>query len=212
MYDGRYSESTYGSKRRETFERICSLPEEKSDNHSRCEALERYCIKVWGNIEGRKLLDVGSGLGIFPAKMVEKGWNCTALDPDPKATQMISDLVGCNIITADFLTLNCRITTGGKYDIITFNKVLEHVKEPKHMLDKARDLLIPGGLIYFEVPDGDAAIDESPEREEFYIEHHHVFTTVSAAVLAKGSKLKLLRLENIKENSGKYTIRAYCQT
>ena len=34
------------------------------------------------SVAGATLLDVGSGLAVFPAVMKEMGWLCTALDPD----------------------------------------------------------------------------------------------------------------------------------
>tara|TARA_B100000674_G_scaffold479293_1_gene477511 strand:- start:11188 stop:12027 length:840 start_codon:yes stop_codon:yes gene_type:complete len=210
IYAEKYSQSTYGGERKEIFKKIMSLPKSKSDNYMRCEAIEKFCTSYWGNSERRKLLDIGSGLGVFPGRMVEKGWDCTALDPDPSATKMIQELVDCKVVTQDFLRAENEELSTEKFDLITFNKVLEHVSEPKNMLTRASKLLMPGGIIYFEVPDGEAAIVEGPEREEFYIEHLHVFTTISSGLLAKAAGLKTVNINSIKENSGKYTIRIFC--
>ena len=76
-----------------------ALPEQDSDNVGR---VRRICAfaEAWfgrGELEGQigperdgqgqgpRLLDVGSGLGVFPARMKAAGWRCTALDPDPRS-------------------------------------------------------------------------------------------------------------------------------
>jgi hypothetical protein len=52
------------------------------------------------------------------------------------------------------------------------------------MLERSRGI-VEGGLVYVELPDGDAAYTEGPDREEFFIEHLHVFSPLSARVLAR---------------------------
>jgi predicted SAM-dependent methyltransferase len=39
-----------------------------------------------------------------------------------------------------------------KYSVITMCDVLEHVENPLEVLKKCRELLIPGGVIYIQVP------------------------------------------------------------
>ena len=57
--------------------------------------------------------------------------------------------------------------------------------------------------------DGEAAARDSWEREEFFIEHHHIFSMVSAALLFSKAGFQLSRLERLREPSTKYTIRAF---
>ena len=70
-------------------------------------------------------------LGVFPYIVKLNGWQCTALDPDKKAVEHIEKFVG-NTIYGDFMT----ISPSSKYDIISLNKVLEHVNDPVQMLSK----------------------------------------------------------------------------
>jgi SAM-dependent methyltransferase len=51
-------------------------------------------------------------------------------------------------------TLEAADLTGhiGKYDVVSMNHVLEHVVEPRIMLERARDLLRPGGYVIGQLP------------------------------------------------------------
>ena len=68
-------------------------------------------------------------------------------------------------------------------------------------------LLLPDGMVYVELPDGEGAEVEGKEREEFLLGHVHIFSAVSFSLLALRSKLTLLRMERLREPSGKYTLR-----
>jgi hypothetical protein len=92
---------------------------------------------------------------------------------------------------------------------VTFNKVLEHVEDPVALLAKAAELLEPQGFVYAEVPDGEAAAVEGPGREEFFIEHHHVFSPASLALTAARAGLSALAIERLREPSTKFTLRAF---
>jgi hypothetical protein len=50
---------------------------------------------------------------------------------------------------------------------------------------------------------------EGPEREEFFVDHWHVFSATSLTVLARRAGLWLQRLERLREPSGKYTLQAF---
>lgn len=203
LYEGDYMDATYaGDRLRETYERIMALPPERSDNTARV-----------GRIVGRlgsegAALDVGSGLGVFPARMREAGWDVTALDPDPRAVEHTRSVVGVSAVQADFLTVERDDL--GRFDLVTLNKVLEHVADPVGMLARARDLLTEGGCIYVELPDGEVAADDGPGREEFFVEHLHVFSMASLALLVRRAGLCLVHAERIREPSTKYTLVAFC--
>ena len=95
------------------------------------------------------------------------GWKVTALDPDAKAIEHIQTKVGCECIHGDFIEI--EITEDNRIDLISFNKVLEHVEDPIRMLKKSKALLKDDGIIYLEVLDGENAILEGDDREvSFY--------------------------------------------
>lgn len=207
LYDGAYVDNTYGEAMRQTFERIVALPPQQSDNAGRVARFLAFVREHFKAQSAPSLLDVGSGLGVFPYAMKQVGWHCTALDPDDRASRHAREVVGVAAVTGDFMKVD--ITVLGRFDVVTFNKVLEHVEDPVSMLKRALTLLELGGFVYFEVPDGEAAVAEGPDREEFFIEHHHVFSPASAALLANRAGFHPLVIERLREPSGKYTLRAF---
>lgn len=210
LYGGEYVKATYGDRMRATYERIMALPAERSDNSGRVARVLAFAGKHFP-ASGRRLrlLDVGSGLAVFPARMREAGWDCTALDPDPRAAEHASQVAKVATVTGDFLAIDR--TALGLFDVISLNKVLEHVDEPVAMLRAAAPLLDAGGFVYIEVPDGEAASAEGPGREEFFIEHHHVFSETSLASVIERAGLTPIEIQRLQEPSTKYTLRAFCQ-
>ena len=96
---------------------------------------------------------------------------------------------------------------------ITLNKVIEHVPNPELFLKNAKKLLTKNGYIYLEVPDGVRASSskEGKNREEFFLDHLHIFSLESLKNCLVKNNFKILSIKNIKENSGKYTIYAFAE-
>ena len=203
LYGGDYVDSTYGDQAgiARSFNRIISLDPAKSDNAGRVARIQEFAA-------GRKrlsVLDVGSGLCVFLYAMKREGWDCTALDPDIRCVEHARNTVGIHACQGDFLTARDL----GRFDIVTFNKVLEHVKDPVFMLAKSKDNLKPRGFVYVEVPDGEAAWVEGADREEFAIDHIHIFSLASVSALATRAGFRILAIERLQEPSTKYTLRAF---
>jgi SAM-dependent methyltransferase len=212
LYAGQYVDSTYGDAVgvRRTFERIVGLPPERSDNQGRVRrVLELARAHLAPDRQPWSVLDVGSGLCVFLHGMKAAGWRCTAVDPDPRAVQHAREVVGVEAICGDWM--NVAPPDGQRFDLVTFNKVLEHVKDPAAMLRRAADFLAPGGAVYLELPDGEAAAPPGGEgygREEFFIEHHHIFSMGSVSLLAENAGFTACTVERLREPSTKYTLRA----
>lgn len=203
LYEGAYVDATYGQEgMRRTFDRVSALPPGQSDNAGRVRRLDEQATARLGR-RGR-VLDVGSGTGVFPAAMQRAGWEVLASDPDARAVEHLREVAGVEAVQADALATD--LGSLGAWDLVTFNKVLEHVIDPIAALTRAAGILTPEGMVYVEVPDA-AAVAEGYGREEFFIEHHHVFTPESARLLALRSGLEVVDLEQLREPSSKYTIR-----
>ena len=201
LYDGDYMDATYaGVHLRETYDRIMRLPPERSDNMARV-------ARIVARLSPGSVLDVGSGLGVFPARMREAGWLVTALDPDARAVDHAQEHIGVDAVHADFMT-----ATGlRRHDLVTLNKVLEHVSDPVAMLARAHEALTVEGNVYIELPDGEGAATDGPEREEFFIEHLHVFSMASTCLLATRAGFVVQAAERLREPSGKYTLYAFLE-
>jgi SAM-dependent methyltransferase len=203
LYGGAYVDATYAEGLDAAFERIMALPDGLSDNSAR---VRRVTAFADGHLApGATVLDVGSGLCVFPALLKRHGFRCTALDPDPRAAEHARRTVGVSAVCGDFMAHDGL----GTFDLVSFNKVLEHVEDPVAMLARARTVAAEGGYVYVEVPDGDAAAVQGPEREEFFVEHMHIFSPASLALLAARAGFSPIRVERLHEASGKYTLAAF---
>jgi SAM-dependent methyltransferase len=208
LYEGGYVDATYGDRLRQAFERILALPPELSDNAGRVARVLAFASQRLGERPATTVLDVGSGLCVFLARLEEAGWIGTALDPDPRAAEHARSVVGVSAVDGDYLAVEGL----GRFDVVAFNKVLEHVEDPVAMLARAAGSHVaPGGFVYVEVPDGPAAAAEGFGREEFFIEHRHVFSPASLAQLAARAGLSPLRIERLREPSTKYTLAAFLE-
>lgn len=206
-YDGAYVDATYrdAATMTATFKRIVALPPERSDNVGRMAAVRDFARRWFGPDRVPHVLDVGAGLGVFPYAVRQAGWPCTAIDPDARAVEHIDTVVGATGLRGDFMKLSAT----GRFDIVTLNKVLEHVVDPIAMLARVEPWLAFDGLAYIEVPDGEVAALAGPGREEFFIEHLHVFSLASTAIMASQAGFGVQSVTRLREPSGKYTIRAF---
>ncbi|HZH28342.1 MAG TPA: class I SAM-dependent methyltransferase [Azospirillaceae bacterium] len=208
LYEGDYVANTYGDRMAATFERVMGLPPDRSDNHHRSLWVDGFMRARLGDRASKPtLLDIGAGLGVFPARMATLGWDCVALDPDPGAAEHLRIRAGVKSVCGDIFHVD--IAALGTYDLVSLNKVIEHVPDPLAMLAWVRPLVASGGALYVEVPDGEAAAREGKDREEFFIEHYHAFSAASLSALAMRAGYDCLLMETVREPSTKFTLRAF---
>ena len=211
LYESGYVDSTYGGIEgiRNNYDRIMALNRSDSDNSGRVDRVVQFAQNHFKkNSSTIRVLDIGSGLGVFLGKVMQKtDWQCTALETDPRFAKHTCENLGIETVTSDYLKLQWN----RQFDIITLNKVLEHVEEPLKMLQKCFLDLAPGGFLYIELPDGESAAcdKEEFEREEFFIEHYHIFSMASMELLSRRAGLQSKELERIREPSSKYTLRSF---
>ena len=202
LYSGDYITSTYGNYEglKIRFNKINKLKKAESDNFHRC-----LRIKNFFKNESRKLktLDIGSGIGIFPKKLKNKKFSDISL--------IETDNVNINFLK-NYLKFKKvykrpQELKNKKFDFMTFNKVIEHIPNPYLFLKKYLKNLKSNGYVYIEVPDVDARNNNiGYNREEFCIEHHHVFSKISLILLLSQLNLEISKIEKIVEKSSKYTL------
>lgn len=207
LYESKYLDANYKSesKMSKVFDRIISLPSHKSDNIGRFNAIKEHSKKWFSDRKKLNLLDIGSGTGVFPYIVKKNGWDCLAIDPDKRSVNHLKNKVGVNTLHGDFF----KLKPINKFNIITLNKVLEHVKDPIKMLSLTKEWLQDEGFVYLEVPDGEASSLLGKNRGEFYIDHLHIFSIASVAILANKAGYCVQNVYRLNEPSDKFTIRAF---
>jgi SAM-dependent methyltransferase len=142
--------------------------------------------------------------------MSQLGWISTIVDPDQRAVDHAVERFEAIGVRGEFLEVCNQLE--GNFDLISLNKVLEHLENPSEVLDSVGRLLAPNGIVYVEVPDGVGAAKAGHDREEFFVEHHHAFSGGSLAGLLHRAGFTVLQLETLIEVSGKYTLCAFANS
>tara|TARA_Y100000389_G_scaffold204942_1_gene261060 strand:- start:3202 stop:4431 length:1230 start_codon:yes stop_codon:yes gene_type:complete len=207
LYKKNYSHISHGKNLMIKFKKIINL-KDNSDNFYRINRILSFFKKLKN--KRINLLDVGSGLGIFLYVLKKRvNWKLSGIEPDLNFYNFSKKDLSLKIYNNTFN----KKKFNEKFDIITLNKVIEHVKDPDQFLKEISKLLKKNGYVYIEVPDGVAAREskENKNREEFYLDHLHIFSLRSLKNCLVKNKFNLLNIQSIQEKSGKYTIFAFAQ-
>jgi 2-polyprenyl-3-methyl-5-hydroxy-6-metoxy-1,4-benzoquinol methylase len=111
-------------------------------------ALEKYT----GPANGRALLDVGAYIGVFVEVANAAGWQACGLEPSAWGAQVAQERGLCVIHG----TLAAPELHGRQFDTITMWDVIEHLPDPNAELNKACQLLKPGGWLVVHTMDMDS--------------------------------------------------------
>lgn len=103
---------------------------------------------IWLNPNGKTLLDVGSGFGYFLEEAKKNNFKILGLEPSKKLfSQNILNKNIKNNTFENYFKKNKR-----KFDFITLIHVIEHLNNPKQIIQSAIKLLNGNGILYIETP------------------------------------------------------------
>lgn len=95
-----------------------------------------------------QLLDVGAGVGAFAGFMRQSGWQVTGLEPDEATRRRAATQYHIQLLPSEELFA----LPAGTFDAITMWHVLEHVHALHEYMNRLKELLKPGGLLFIAVP------------------------------------------------------------
>lgn len=113
-----------------------------------CRALLGIAEELRDGRKGR-LLDIGCGRGESLVAARESGWEAEGIEPSEDFARYGRETLGVNVRHGFIEQTDYQ---DGEFDFVILNAVLEHVYEPMPLLQEARRLLRPGGLIFLDVP------------------------------------------------------------
>jgi len=209
-----YYEIDLGSldKLQSRYEFVMNLPENESDNAGRVDRILEYLKKHYGDTDLIELCDVGSGLGIFPAKLLQQtetyeilNVNVTAIEPDPVSFEFSKRLELFSVIKGYFPE-----AIGSKsFHVITLNKVLEHIEKPIELMKQVASRLKTGGVAYVEVPCISNIQFKTPDDNSLGVLHYNLYDISSLSALLNDVGLTNILCERIIEPSGKITVYSF---
>jgi 2-polyprenyl-3-methyl-5-hydroxy-6-metoxy-1,4-benzoquinol methylase len=97
----------------------------------------------------RRILEVGSGPGLFLQRAGELGWTALGIEPSRQAAAHTRSL-GCDVVE-EFLDEDLARRLGA-FDAIHCAEVFEHLPDPATMVDLLNRMLVPGGVLCLSVP------------------------------------------------------------
>ena len=95
-----------------------------------------------------RLLDVGCANGAFVAYAARQGMAAEGLEPNPAMAAWAHEQCGRTIHLS-------WSSVRGRFDVITYHDVIEHLRDPARELRRARRQLRRGGLLVLDTPDAD---------------------------------------------------------
>ncbi len=99
----------------------------------------------------KRLLDVGCGYGYFLKFMKENGWEAVGIEPSPIACEYAKSL-NLEVFNTTIEEFKLQFKKQHFFDAINLDCLLEHVLNPKEVLEISRDLLKNNGVIHVTVP------------------------------------------------------------
>lgn len=101
------------------------------------------------NSGGKRLLDVGCGIGQLLVAARSRGWDVSGIEFNDKAAQYGRDIFGLSISSR---AVESYGSENEKFDAVTLRHVLEHLEKPHETIASLVKLLKPGGALAVEVP------------------------------------------------------------
>jgi 2-polyprenyl-3-methyl-5-hydroxy-6-metoxy-1,4-benzoquinol methylase len=123
----------------------------EDEAHRWSRAVQQYVVHLlrWESSQGRRLLDVGSGLGHLAALGAARGWRVTGVDLSAEAVSQASERFGLDFRAGPLERFRGTLPP---FDVAFLGDVMEHVPRPREFLGEVRAGLIPGGVVCIDTP------------------------------------------------------------
>lgn len=188
-----YETEFYQSERPDYFERM------EADREWWMLRYHHYYELLEAHAPGRRILDIGSGPGYFLDAGRERGWQVLGFEPSRAAADYARGR-GLSVVN-DFFS-SAKAKKHGVFDVISMSMVLEHVRDPIQLIEEARSLLVPGGLLFVASPNDfnplQMVLWKKMGFQPWWVnpKHHlNYFDTRSARSFLLGRRFEVLHLE-----------------
>jgi SAM-dependent methyltransferase len=185
---GYRAEPFRGSPIKEEFDAVMALPNHMRENHSRVHWINMNL----GYSNQNNLLDVGSGLGVFPFEMEGIGYDVICTEVNKDSQKHIKEDLGFECIDGD-----PGPEYFGKFGLVSMVHVLEHMQAPGLFLNAYRKYLCHSGKLFIEVPDSIEFNYLPKNHDEFNSCHLHFFSLPTLSIIVERSGYTVKKAERI---------------
>ncbi|MFN4284574.1 MAG: class I SAM-dependent methyltransferase [Lacibacter sp.] len=117
-----------------------------------------FIEKVWPLHAGMRVLEIGCGEGGVLKAFVERDCNGVGVELDGMrltyANEWMQEEIAARkvfFISKDIYKTDAA-ELGGKFDLIVLKDVIEHIPDQKRLMQRLKELLLPGGAVYLGFP------------------------------------------------------------
>jgi len=198
----------------EKYEMVMNLPPHRSDNAGRVERIRSNVENFHSRIDNlrdrrRRALDIGAGTGVFLSRFIDsamsagKHWSAVGVESDLRASDHLRSIGKFEV----YAGLYDGQREFRDFDLVTLNKVVEHISEPVSFVKLAAQALSTEcGILYVEVPDKLTIGRRPPSDNILGSLHYHLYTPHGLAVLFQTAGLTVLNIGRVFEPSGKISV------
>ncbi|MGA9544734.1 MAG: class I SAM-dependent methyltransferase [Candidatus Sulfotelmatobacter sp.] len=184
------------------YDRFITAAGESSPDKARgrAEVVERY--KSSG-----ALLDLGCSSGAFLESLQSGNWQLFGIEVSAETARRAEETTGARVFVGDILEAPFPPES---FDVITCFDVLEHVHEPKSVLEKVHRWLKPGGIFYTQLPNinsGEARLFKSFWYGLELPRHLQHFSPEAMRYLADLVGLQEVSIETHRNSALEYSLR-----
>ena len=137
--------------------------------------------------KGSSLLDVGAGGGEFTYLAMTSGLKASGIDPNIGYLEFGRDEYHVPLEVKELSAISQK----QKFNTITLFHVLEHLAQPRDVIEKVYEIMNDGGHLVVEVPNLESK--KTSPMNHFFAAHLAYYTSLSlTAILAEYFEIKLL--------------------
>ncbi|MHB1567564.1 MAG: class I SAM-dependent methyltransferase [Solirubrobacteraceae bacterium] len=97
-----------------------------------------------------RVVEVGPAVGGFVAVMQEAGYEVAAIEMDPDCCRFLRDQLGIRVWETDEPA--SALADGEPFDVVAMWHVIEHLPNPREVIEAAARALAPGGVLALAAP------------------------------------------------------------
>lgn len=204
VYSSEYrSEDFRGESQDSLFDRIAALPRIESENLARLDMLETE-FGALVNLEAPlRMLDIGSGLGIFPWAVAAKfpHLRIRTVDPDQSSCDLLLDKV---TQTVGQHHMECRAESYraglfNKFNLVTALHVIEHMRDPDEFIAEVVKDMLDDALFYIEAPDAlSVHVVDDKDHDKYNSCHYFLPSAQGLCVLLRRHGLESVVLRRVR--------------
>jgi 2-polyprenyl-3-methyl-5-hydroxy-6-metoxy-1,4-benzoquinol methylase len=210
MLEEVYDEKYYSERKEYFFENIIADPQNGKKNQNIDDFAEGLRLIRDLAPDGKDLLDVGCGVGIFLNMARKEKWEVTGVDVSTFATQYARDEFGLDARQGRLTTLALPPES---FDVVTMWDTFEHVADPALELKEIRRILKKGGILLLDTPNEESLLRvlaqllykmtlgrfRYPVKKLYHMYHLYYFnpSTLTRMVESAGFEVVILKKKTI---------------